>query len=149
MDIIFKYVGEQCTPMNYKEVDHVLDAICRDLADLGTSGRLRVHNRAMNELGRKTEPINCFGVDIAERRYQALLNARAMLKELNALVQLSLPKEQALSLPKEQALEQKGQEAANNSGKKRKAKFQFSMAEVLSILGGGFLGALLTRILFG
>lgn len=141
MNIIFKYVQNKCEPMKYEDVKYNLDEMCRDLEGLGVSGRLRIHNRIMNELGGKQLPIDQESTWRTERRYQALLNARNMLDEFAALMQLSLPKEQVL--------EQKRQETANDSGKKRKAKFQLRLTEVLAILGGGFLGALLTRILFG
>lgn len=45
--------------------------------------------------------------------------------------------------------EEESNKPANGSRKNGKAKFQFCLTEVLAILGGGFLGAILTRILFG
>ena len=135
--------------MEYAEVDRILDEMCRELDDIGVSGRLRTHNRIMNELGQKALPIERESTWTSERRYQALLNARKMLHELTALVQLSVSNQNILNQNRENVLDQQRKQTANDSGKKRKAKFPLRMSEVLAVLGGSFLGAMLTRILLG
>ena len=94
-------------------------------------------NMAARAAGAEDSEMRCYFSDLAEE----CSHFGDMLDELDALMRLSLPKEQVL--------EQKRQETANDCGKKRKAKFPLRMSEVLAILGGSFLGALLTRILLG
>lgn len=149
MNIIFKYVEEKCEPMEYDQVKYIMDELCRDIGALGKSGRLRIYNKIMNELGGKTEAIDNNGSSYVEYRYQALLNARNMLGELGQLMKLSVRENHILYEKRDNVLDQQRKQTTDGSGKKRKAKFPLRMSEVLAILGGSFLGALLTRILLG
>lgn len=137
--IIFKEV--KLEPMRFDRVKYILDMVCNDLTALGVSGRLRTHNRIKNELGAKALPIEPDSVGIVEQEYQAILHAREMLHAIEPVLRQVFAEDKMLY--------QESDYSANDRRKNGKAKFPLRLSEMLAILGGGFLGALLTRILLG
>lgn len=142
MRIIFRYQEEQCVPMEYERVKWLLDEVCKDLTALGKSGRLRTHNRIKNELGTKTEPIDSDGIRGVEERYQAILNARAMLREIEP----ALRKVFAENNAENKMLDKQGNQPANDSRKKRETKFTLNMSQMCAIFCGSILGFLFAKL---
>lgn len=139
MKIMFKCEEDERKPMRYVDVMNSLEYAGNVLRDLGTSGRLRIHNKAMNELGRKTVPIEEAGENTSDRLYQTILNARAILKEVEETL--------GTLQTKENVLYQERCKRAQQAGGKGNKQFTLRCKDLLPSLIGSFLGIMLGTLL--